>query len=639
MKKSTIYLLALLVLIALFLLISATSAQWLENGVVVNGSAGDQTSPEVVSDLKHGSIIIWRDRGVVAQRINAFGDLLWNPDGVSLCRGNTKQHTVVADMTGGAVIAWSYRRAMSFEVYLQRLSQAGVPLWAQGGLNICNAGGDKEAPHLTSNGAGDFIVMWRDGRNADGDIYAQKVTETGETPWGGMGLPICTEAGDQEPVGIVSDGSGGAIIAWRDSRGPDFDIYAQRIDGEGTMMWPIAGIAICTETGDQDLARIEPDGSGGAIIVWQDARGSDLDIYAQRIDKEGALLWTAGGVAACVSTGDQDGPEPVSDGAGGAIITWCDRRGSDADIFAQRIDASGGASWSTNGVSLCSAPGDQSVPKIATDGARGAIVTWQDLRGSDLDIYTQRILKDGRTHWQQDGVILCNVAENQMSPRIVPDGSGGAIMPWEDARNGELDIYAQRIDGRGRMVMTFLAAYKAYRHDRSIVVKWTMERDDENLHLFVLRATSDRGPFRPLFLPIEHKGRSYSFVDDTCEPGSGYTYRVEILFTNKRELLFQTPVIVIPSRERMRSFNSPNPFNPTTTISYVLDEPTQVKLDIYDVAGRRIASLVDAFQEEGEHDVIWNGRDGLGAPVASGIYFYRLSAGDISECRKMILLR
>ncbi len=74
---------------------------------------------------------------------------------------------------------------------------------------------------------------------------------------------------------------------------------------------------------------------------------------------------------------------------------------------------------------------------------------------------------------------------------------------------------------------------------------------------------------------------------------------------------------------------SPNPFNPATTIAFELAAPGQVSITVYDVSGRMIRSLVDGHLPAGMHEVTWNGRDRSGATVASGVYFYRLMAGEV----------
>jgi len=85
--------------------------------------------------------------------------------------------------------------------------------------------------------------------------------------------------------------------------------------------------------------------------------------------------------------------------------------------------------------------------------------------------------------------------------------------------------------------------------------------------------------------------------------------------------------------------NYPNPFNPVTEIRYGLKENCHVKLAIYDVRGRKVAVLVDEAQESGYRTVTWNGQDQSGSRVASGMYFYRLVAGEYTSTKKMVLLR
>jgi len=81
----------------------------------------------------------------------------------------------------------------------------------------------------------------------------------------------------------------------------------------------------------------------------------------------------------------------------------------------------------------------------------------------------------------------------------------------------------------------------------------------------------------------------------------------------------------------------PNPFNPTTTISFCIKEKTPVELVIYNILGQKVRTLVNQPLEPGEHSVVWNGTDNKGRSVASGIYFYRMKAGNYSETKKMVL--
>jgi hypothetical protein len=85
--------------------------------------------------------------------------------------------------------------------------------------------------------------------------------------------------------------------------------------------------------------------------------------------------------------------------------------------------------------------------------------------------------------------------------------------------------------------------------------------------------------------------------------------------------------------------NFPNPFNAQTEVSYSLAEPGQVRLEIYNILGARVATLASEFQGAGAYSVIWNGRDQKGGTVASGVYFLRLDVDGESFVKPMTLLK
>jgi hypothetical protein len=85
--------------------------------------------------------------------------------------------------------------------------------------------------------------------------------------------------------------------------------------------------------------------------------------------------------------------------------------------------------------------------------------------------------------------------------------------------------------------------------------------------------------------------------------------------------------------------NNPNPFNPSTAISFDLAGSSRVTLSVYDLSGRLVATLVNGTLQAGSHTVSWGGRDSTGGQVASGVYLYQLTAGDFSQTRRMVLLK
>ncbi len=317
---------------------------------------------------------------------------------------------------------------------------------------VCNAGGDQSNPKLISDGIGGAIITWRDFRNGNFDIYAQKVNASGVVQWTPNGVPLCTAVNDQFAPAIVSDGLGGAIVTWSDSRdGANFKLYTQKINASGAVQWTTDGVILCTAATNQSAPAIASDDSGGAIVTWYENRnGTDNDIYAQRINVSGVVQWIPTGVALCTAIFNQSYPKIISDGFRGAIVTWEDVRNGNSDIYAQRINASGVVQWPVDGVDLCTAANVQQLPVIVSDGVGGAIVTWADYRsGTNYDVYAQKVNALGYIQWPSQGVALCIAANNQQNPTIHDDGSGGAFVAWQDLRSGVLNIYAQQISTSG----------------------------------------------------------------------------------------------------------------------------------------------------------------------------------------------
>lgn len=96
---------------------------------------------------------------------------------------------------------------------------------------------------------------------------------------------------------------------------------------------------------------------------------------------------------------------------------------------------------------------------------------------------------------------------------------------------------------------------------------------------------------------------------------------------------------VIPASAQLVVQNYPNPFNPTTSIQYVVKESHRVSLEIYDVLGRRVTTLVEGQQCPGQHVVQWDATDAQGEPVSTGMYFYRVVIGQQKAEGKLLYLK
>lgn len=467
-------------------------AEWQLDGNPVVLASANASIWSTIPDGASGVIVAFDDSrsgntDIYVQRIDANGVPVWTVDGVLLCAAiNTQSNPVlVSDGAGGAIVAWEDARVGNNDIYARRINSAGVPQWAGNGVALCVAANGQYVPTIVSDGAGGAIVAWMDLRGGAGfDIYARRINSAGTPQWGADGVAVCTATSGQVSPMIATDGSSGAIIAWGDSRGADSDIYAQRLNSAGTPVWLANGVAICAAGDSQFESRVVVDGAGGAIIAWWDRRtGANYDIYAQRVNATGTSQWQLNGVPVCIAAGDQNAPSMTSDNAGGAILTWSDLRSTDLDIYAQRLSGAGTALWVFDGVVVCAASGDQDTPRIAPDGSSGAIVAWNDPRFAVKDIYARRILSSGQPIWTFDGSPLSNAAGSQQTALVAADGVGGAIVAWNDSRAGGTQIFAQRAEPRygtwGRPEPTIVSATdNPNDQGGSVVLRWIASEHD-----------------------------------------------------------------------------------------------------------------------------------------------------------------
>jgi hypothetical protein len=423
------------------------------SGTVVSAAFSDQHLPQVLADGAGGAFVVWADLrtgdfDIRAQRIGPAGQPLWDPQGVVVCTapGQQDRPRIVADAAGGCIVVWEDTRTGGVDLYAQRVNAAGVLQWAAPGVVVCAAADEQSEASVVADGAGGVVVAWTDLRSGvSTDIYAQRLSATGLPQWTANGVALCVAAGDQYDPSACADGSGGAVVAWNDLRAPaHLDVFAQRLSGGGSALWTSGGVRLCETLTGQSSPVAVGDGAGGAVVAWHDGRNGASDIAAQRVDASGLRLWGTTGVLACVAPGVQS--EVAAHAApGGTVLAWQDARGASVDLYAQRLDASGAAQWGAGGVPVCTAPGPQDQPAVHEDGAGGTLVAWQDRRGATLDIAAQRLDAAGSPLWVADGVLLCTATGSQSFPAVTGDGNGGAVVAWEDARAFQTDIYAHRV--------------------------------------------------------------------------------------------------------------------------------------------------------------------------------------------------
>jgi len=313
----------------------------------------------------------------------------------------------VSDGAGGFFVVG--RTADAIIAHHLRANGTLDPGWEPGGRVLVSQPAGSSIPTVVADGAGGMLIVWATPDSDAGRAYVLRCGADGSpvSGWPATGLRVSSvESGQTRPC--LTATPSGAIIAWEDRRnGTDLDLYAQHVMLDGTIAngWPATGLAISTMTGDQSLPVAVSDGAGGAVLAWYNSLGAPSvgSLFTVRITGTGAVAtgWTPQGsmVADTVFTASISPPQVAPDRAGGAYFTWIHHFFD--DVRAQHLGADGAVApgWPAKAAELGFA---DNPPLIAPTGTNAAVVAWHHngygAAGQALTqppgAYAQRLLPD-----------------------------------------------------------------------------------------------------------------------------------------------------------------------------------------------------------------------------------------------------
>jgi predicted transcriptional regulator len=413
-------------------------------------------TPVVTADGTGGAIVVYEDvrgsnlRDFYAQKMSPEGKSLWGKKGVLLGSGYKYSAAfsdlkIVGDAAGGAIIAWwacPTKEMMTSVNYITRVDSKGSILWQREGSTVSQ---------MISDGAGGVIVA---SISEDQQLSILKVDSKGNYLWGEEGLPVYFGK-YAHSLHMAGDGSGGAIIVQQSltQTETNFEVFVQKVSSDGSLPWGQKGILMYPGGGNAEEVEIVNDGSGGAIVAWQ--MNLEKDMRVQRVDASGNVLWQQNGVPLEITKAAENAfphsPLPVSDGSGGAIIIWEDSRHGLASIFAQRVGSDGTMEWQPGGVQVCYIRSNASLffRQIVSDGVGGAIVScrFKEAGTSKKGVLVQSLDSTGKTVWPANGIMV--TGSETTCHFISPDEQGGVLVVWGIGRSEK--SYVQRIDAQGKL--------------------------------------------------------------------------------------------------------------------------------------------------------------------------------------------
>jgi hypothetical protein len=299
----------------------------------------------------------------------------------------------VAVSDSGFFVVWHYIVSGSGnEVFLMRFDFDGDSIGPRIIINDDGTSEDQYYPRIAMDNEGNFVVVWVDNRNvsANSEIYGQLFNPSGSKI--GSNFLINDDGGSyqQYSPSCAMDWAGNFVVVWEDYRDDDVNIYGQRFDASGDTTG-LGGNFLINDDGlsiNQSFPSCAMDSSGNFVVVWFDYRNGNYDIYGQRFDNTGMSLGINFRIDQCPGSETQFDPR-VSMNENNFVVTWWDDRNS-TSIYKRRFLNDGTPVGDEVKVNELDGTANQQSPAVDMNVAGDVVVTWEDNR-SPWGIYFQRL--------------------------------------------------------------------------------------------------------------------------------------------------------------------------------------------------------------------------------------------------------
>jgi hypothetical protein len=556
-------------------------------------------------------------------------DTIWTK---TLGGSNIDIGTCVQETTDGGFIITGYTRSFGSmsgrNVLLIKTDQSGNIIW----INGYGGNNDDEGNSVVQTSDGGYVACGYTKSYGSGgnDVYLLKVDANGNQLWD----RVFGGTSDEEVYSMVLTDDGGFLLAGATSSfgSGSRDIWLIKTDASGNQQWTktIGGLS-------SDGARsISKTFDGGYIITgWTFSYGPGAvgNVWLVKTDTAGNMVWNKffGG------TDDDRGLSVKQTTDGGYILTgYTASSGAGLDdMLLIKTDSLGNAQWQNTFGGSGRDYGNSVIQ--SSDG--GFVVTGYTLSygaGGD-DLWIVKTNELGNQLWSK----TLGGAQSDVGNYLIETSDGSFIITGHTLSRGAglHDVWLIKL---ASVIPVELVSFNASVSGNDAELKWITATEINNKGFEIQRAMivnelKDYSWEAAGF--INGNGTStethiYSFIDKNLESGK-YAYRLkQIDFDGSFEYSDIVEIEISNPEEFVLEQNYPNPFNPTTVISWQSPVGIHQTLRIYDVLGNEVATLVDEYRETGRFKVEF-----YASNLASGLYFYKLTAGNYSATRKMILMK
>lgn len=362
------------------------------------------------------------------------------------------------------------KKLFLFTIFVMCVSFTGFAQWTSNpALNtvIVDTTGEQDLPKSVSCPDGSTYISWFDNRGGGYSVYMQRLNADGVKQWAGQGLLISNNPQNSSLVDydLTCDASNNAIVVFTDIRSGDLDVFAYKISPSGEFLWGSNGVALSSGTGFEANPTVAATTDGNVVVAWIFAV-NPYKIYLQKIDPSGVKLWGATPVVYGSPTEGYNNPIVVPSDSGSVIVSHKVTTGNfpaqTVKLAAQKFNSAGVAQWGTGGVWV------QNLGKVmaftaqyaAPDGANGVVVAWHDDRNSInlQSSWVQRVKSDGTLAFPANGAECATTSNiHKWNPRAGKLSASEEVMVfWRftDVDQNQDGLAVQKFNATGERQFT-----------------------------------------------------------------------------------------------------------------------------------------------------------------------------------------
>ncbi len=422
-----------------------------------------QMVPDIAAGRDGTFIICWcdfrdGDADVWFQRFDSTGQPLGSNERINtdVTLGWQGDPAVGISREGWFLFSWEDRRQIgNSDVFCQRFAGEGLRVGDNFRVSDSTASGDQSisALHIAPNGT--TLVVWDDRRHGlGGDIFAQWLNPDGSLR--GENFRVNDDAigwANQYEPDVEGDSTGNFIVVWMDGRGRnsrDWNIFGQRFKNDGTRLG--TNFQVTTDDSIQWAPRVAVTPSGRFLVCWDDSRRGQWDVYAQFFNSNGQPVDTNFRVNRDGTNTTQNVGDAAANSYEEFLVIWTDGRSGNDDIYAQRFNVNGERLGEEIKINDDNGTARQYSPVVTSSSDGRYWIAWVDEREGNPDIYSQRLTRDGRKIGSNFRVNSDFASSHQRVSSIGMERKGNILIAWEDERGSSCDIYCTVLDSLGREI-------------------------------------------------------------------------------------------------------------------------------------------------------------------------------------------